>query len=197
MCLLYADDALVFLQPQEQQLRLFKVIMQLFHQLSGLKVNLQKSVILVTLDHPQEAQRLAAILQCTAAVFPITYLGLPLSNKSLRKRDYLSLIQQEERRLSGWKAEMLSPRGRLTLLNSVLTTLPIYYMSAFLLPKWLIIKIDRVRRRFLWQCNKEAQGQKRPVCLAIWTLITTSKELGGLGVKDLICMNQTLLLKCM
>jgi Reverse transcriptase (RNA-dependent DNA polymerase) len=52
MCLLYADDALVFLQPQEQQLRLFKVIMQLFHQLSGLKVNLQKSAILVTLDHP-------------------------------------------------------------------------------------------------------------------------------------------------
>jgi hypothetical protein len=92
---------------------------------------------------------------------------------------------------------MLSPGGRLALLNSVLTTLPIYYMSAFLLPKWIIIKIDRVRRRFIWQGNKEAQGQKRPVCLANWTLITTSKELGGLGVKDLVCMNQALLLKWM
>jgi Reverse transcriptase (RNA-dependent DNA polymerase) len=45
MCLLYADDALVFLQPHEQQFRLFKVIMQLFHQLSELKVNIQKSTI--------------------------------------------------------------------------------------------------------------------------------------------------------
>jgi hypothetical protein len=53
------------------------------------------------------------------------------------------------------------------------------------------------RSRFLWQGNKEAQGQKRPVCLANWTLITTNKELEGLGVKDLVCMNQTLLLKWM
>jgi hypothetical protein len=53
------------------------------------------------------------------------------------------------------------------------------------------------RSRFLWQGNKEAQGQKRPVCLANWTLITTSKELGGLGVKDLVCMNQAVLLKWM
>jgi Reverse transcriptase (RNA-dependent DNA polymerase) len=35
MCLLYADDALVFLKPQDQQLRIFMVIMQIFHQLSG------------------------------------------------------------------------------------------------------------------------------------------------------------------
>jgi hypothetical protein len=50
MCLLYADDALVFLQLTEQQMKIFKVIMQLFKQLSGLKVNLQKSAILLPVD---------------------------------------------------------------------------------------------------------------------------------------------------
>jgi hypothetical protein len=113
--------------------------MQLFHQLSGLKVNLQKYAATFPII---KVQRLATILQCTTATFPIIYLGLPLSNKRLQKRDYLPLIQQEERRLSGWKADMLSPGGRLTLLNSILTTLPIYYMSAYLLPKWAIIKLD-------------------------------------------------------
>jgi hypothetical protein len=56
---------------------------------------------------------------------------------------------------------------------------------------------DHVSGRFLWQGYKKAQGQKRPVYLANWRLVTTSKELGGLGVKNLISMNQALLLKWM
>jgi hypothetical protein len=51
--------------------------------------------------------------------------------------------------------------------------------------------------RFLWQGHKETQGQKCPICLANWMLVTTSKHLGGLGVKDLAKMNQSLLLKWM
>jgi hypothetical protein len=82
-----------------------------------------------------KAQELAAILSCTTATFPIIYLGLPLTDKRLPQSAYIPLLQQEEKRLSGWRAELLSVGGRLTLLNSVLTAQPIYYMSTFLFPK--------------------------------------------------------------
>jgi hypothetical protein len=92
---------------------------------------------------------LAAILGCKASNFLITYLGLPLSNKRLTREAYQKLIQQEEHCLAGWKAGLLSIGGRLVLLNAVLTAQPIYYMLAFLLPKWVITKLDKIHRRFL------------------------------------------------
>jgi hypothetical protein len=110
---------------------------------------------------------------------------------------YLPLIQQEERRLSGWQANRLSIGGRLTLMNSVLTSQPIYFMSIFLLPKWVINKLDRIRRRFHWHGHKEAQGLQRPICLVKWCLVTRSRQMGGLGVKELRSMNEALLLKWM
>jgi hypothetical protein len=39
---------------------------------------------------------------------------------------------------------------RLQLLKSVLSSLPIYYMTSFALPKWVLNRIDQIRRSFLW-----------------------------------------------
>lgn len=83
------------------------------------------------------------------------------------------------------------------MINSVLTTLPIYFMSTFRLPKWVIASLDKIRRRFLWHGQKETQGQKRPVFLANWELVTRSKQLGCLGVRGIEEANISLLLKWM
>jgi hypothetical protein len=99
MCLLYADDALLLMQPCPQQIKLFKVVLQIFQEISGLKINLDKSEILVIADNAGQGQRLTHILQCRVSNFPITYLGLPLSDKKLTRAAYLPLIQQEEARL--------------------------------------------------------------------------------------------------
>jgi hypothetical protein len=121
-------------------------VLLIFQKILGLKINLQKSELLVTTDNNSRAQELANILCCKASTFPITYLGLPLSDMMLTRSAYLPLIQQEERRLPGWRSHMLSIGGRLTLLNSILTAQPVYYMSVFLLPKWVIRKLDHIRR---------------------------------------------------
>jgi hypothetical protein len=79
----------------------FKVVLQIFQKISELKINLGKSEILVTADNAGKGQRLAHILQCKVATFPITYLGLPLSDKRLTRAAYLPLIQQDEASLPG------------------------------------------------------------------------------------------------
>nr|CAD1820473.1 unnamed protein product [Ananas comosus var. bracteatus] len=83
---------------------------------------------------------------CSLQVFPFTYVGLPLSPRPLCRADYLPLLERVDNRLAGWKGSLLSRGGRLVLLNSVLTSIPTYFCSAFLLPVWVSKAIDKIRR---------------------------------------------------
>ena len=52
-------------------------------------------------------------------------------------------------------------------------------------------KLDKMRRKFLWQGNKEAKGY----CLVKWETMLLSKKDGGLGIRNLRLQNESLLLK--
>jgi hypothetical protein len=110
----------------------------------------------------------------------------------------MTMIERVERHLPGWKAQQLSIGRRHTLTNSVLTTTPTYFMSEFMLPKWVVRAIDKIRKCFLWHGHKEIHDtEKRVICLANWQLVTKPKELGGMEIRDIGSMNKSLLLKWM
>jgi hypothetical protein len=46
--------------------------------------------------------------------------------------------------------KLLSMRGKITLLNFIITSIPIYWMSFYKLPVKIKHRIDQLRRRFLW-----------------------------------------------
>lgn len=131
------------------------------------------------------------MMGCRLGTFPFTYLGLPLSHKPLNKQAYLPLLQKFQR-LLGWAEKVLSIAGRLVLLNDVLSSLPIYFMLVFLLPKGVIQEIDRARRHFLWH---GVTPITRKLNLANWQMICKPKIMGGLGIMDLGMFNQALLMK--
>jgi len=54
-------------------------------------------------------------------------------------------------------------------------------MSATQVPTEVIKMIDKIRRSFLWTGDKETSAAK---CLIAWPNVCTTKELGGLGIKD-------------
>ncbi|XVF82053.1 hypothetical protein PTKIN_Ptkin16aG0012400 [Pterospermum kingtungense] len=96
-----------------------------------------------------------------------------------------------EKKLSGWKASHLSMSGRCVLINSVLASLPIYFMSLFQIPEVVKIKIDRIQKRFLWRdVNKNWK-----IHWVGWESICLPKKVGGLGFVDLRLKNRTLLNK--
>jgi hypothetical protein len=70
-------------------------------------------------------------------------------------------------------------------------------MSAFLLHKWVIKKIDQIQCRFLWHGHKETQINAKPMHVTNWALVTRARRLGGLGVRDLQHTNVAFLLKWM
>jgi hypothetical protein len=70
------------------------------------------------------------------------------------------------------------------LINSALTPIVTYHTTVFPLPKWLIKKIDKLRRNFLWK-GEDNEGNKGGICLVNWRVVCRPKDRGGLDIHDL------------
>jgi hypothetical protein len=86
----------------------------------------------------------------------------------------------------------LSYAGRLQLVNSVLSSLPTYYMCTLKLPITVIDIIDKHRKNCLWRGR---EFTRKGYNLAAWDLVRKPKAKGGLGVINLSVQNDALLLK--
>ena len=79
--------------------------------------------------------------------------------------------------------------GRIILINSVLSALPIYLLSFFRIPKKVVQKIVSIQRNFLWGGHQEANK----IPWVKWDKVCLLKNKGGLGIKDLSLFNEALL----
>ena len=71
-----------------------------------------------------------------------------------------------------WKERLLSMVGRLCLIKSVLTSLLIYFMSVFKIPKGVGKLLSSIQRRFLWcRCIKHRSFYKIQ-----WRLVICDKK---------------------
>jgi len=188
--LFYADDALIFCEAETSQIRHLRAILTIFEGISGLHVNWLKSHI-SPINQVWNLQDLAVILGCQVESLPTKYLGLPLGAKNKELEVWSGVLERCENKLSRWKSQYLSLGGRLTLTKSVLDGMPTYMMSLFPIPKSIEKKLNRVRRAFLWQGNKEKRGYN----LVKWDELTLNTQQGGLNLKNLSKQNTSLLQK--
>jgi hypothetical protein len=94
----------------------------------------------------QEAvDQYADMFGCQEGSFPLKYLAIPIHFRKLSNADWQRVEEQFKKRLSSWKGKHLSTGGRLTLINSVLSSLPMYMMSFFSIPKRVLKKLDFFR----------------------------------------------------
>ena len=163
-----------------------------FENLSGLKINFDKSEMVPLNIGEDQGQALANLLGCKLVNLPIMYLGVPLHWKKLNEVEWLPLIEKIEKRLQTWKGKLMSMGGEVTLLNSVVSAIPLYWLSLYKMPSKVRYKIDRIRRKFLWFGGNTVR--KKPSLIA-WDKVCKSKCQGGLGVLDLHRMNTSLLAK--
>ncbi|XP_020253791.1 uncharacterized protein LOC109830842 [Asparagus officinalis] len=188
----FADDTLLFVRSSYKDISVLKTILYIFEEVSGLGINYSKSSIVYFGKISTRGQYLSELLCCKIGTLPIKYLGLPLRYGKLRKTDWEPLLDNFHKKLSTWKKNSLSYGGRLVLLNSVLTSIPLYFMSFYKLPTWVIIEIDKIKKSFLWSESSQNSSFK---CLVNWKKVCLSKSEGGLGVKDIRVFNCALLAK--
>jgi hypothetical protein len=82
--------------------------------------------------------------------FPIKYLEVPISANKLHVEDWAKMEVKSYKKLDIWQGNPLSIAGRTTLINSSLINSTIYHISMFLLPKIVIKRMDKGRRKFFW-----------------------------------------------
>jgi len=189
---LFADDAAIFLNPVREEVQMVRNILDAFAVVSGLTTNTSKSAAYPVKCEGLELQHILEPFQCSIKDFPCTYLGLPLHVKQIRRVDIQPLIDKMGKRLQSWKGKLLNRAGRLKLVNSVLTSIPTYYLTIFRLQKWALKKIDKLRRSFLWKGAADANGGH---CLVNWSKTKRPKAFEGLGILDLDLFSRALRLR--
>lgn len=189
--LMYADDVTFIGEWSEMNFINLNRLLRCFFLASGLCVNLCKSKVYGIGVENLEVIRLASILKCEPASLPFSYLGLPVGANMRLEKNWISIIEKFKNKLSAWKAKYLSFGGRLTLINSVLSSLPLYYFSLFKAPVKVINKLEAIRRRFLWGGSLD----EKKVHWVAWDVVTKPKDYGGLGVCGLHLANLALLAK--
>ena len=89
-------------------------------------------------------------------------------------------------------SHFLSYGGRLQLVNSVISSLPTYYLCSLKLPVTVVEVIDKYKKNCLWRGNN---FKNKGYNLAAWDLVRTQKSKGGPGVINISLQNDALLLK--
>ncbi|GJS98286.1 RNA-directed DNA polymerase, eukaryota [Tanacetum coccineum] len=189
--LFYADDAVFVGEWNDSNIKTVVKVLKCFFLASGLKINLLKSKMMGVGFNPNEVSRVTTSIGCSTFMAPFKYLGVSVGDNMSRIASWDDIIFKVSNRLSKWKLKTLSIGGHLTLLKSVLSSIPLYHMSIFKAPIGVLNKLEAIRRNFF----NGVDGSENKIAWIGWDKILSSKKSGGLGVSSLYASNRALLFK--
>jgi hypothetical protein len=192
--LLFADDLIICGQATMAEASAIKATIDNFCQASGQTPNLSKSAILFSRNvHPDTISSIKAIFPVPTLASNTIHLGyLLLFNHKDRNRAYAFVINKFRAKLTTVKANKLNHASRLTYINAVLASIPIYYLSIVLFSKDFIAKITTIIRKFWW-AGVQVDNATTPIPYRSWQDICQSKDNGGLAIRDLHIVNKSLI----
>jgi hypothetical protein len=97
----YADDTLLFLKNNLENMVNLKWILSYFERMSGMIINFHKCDLIAITVEEEEAQTVAQSLCCGVGQFPMKYLGVPLHYKKLIKEDLQPVIDKILKKAAG------------------------------------------------------------------------------------------------
>ncbi|MFS7926579.1 putative RNA-directed DNA polymerase [Helianthus anomalus] len=153
--LIYADDVMFLGGWNQSNINNLRRLLRCFYLASGLKVNIRKCSIYGIGVSDQEVQNMANFLSCKQGSFPFKHLVLMVGANMNLVRNWKSVVEVFRNRLSLWKAKTLSYGGRITLIKSVLNSLPTYYLLLYKAPIQVLDSLDKIRRVFFWGGSEE------------------------------------------
>jgi hypothetical protein len=191
LILQYADDTILLIQVEMEQIIHLKLILYIFEAMSGLEINFLKSKIMVVLQDDEKKLMYSDIFGCQLGHWPIKYLGVPVCGTRHKVSDMDCLCDKLRKKLDGWVGYSSLIGGRFSLIQSSLSSTLIYHMSIYLLPMTNLENLIKIIRKFFW----EGTGEKKKYHLVRWDTVCKPKQKGGLGIKNMKLFNHCLLYK--
>ncbi|GJR60403.1 RNA-directed DNA polymerase, eukaryota, reverse transcriptase zinc-binding domain protein [Tanacetum coccineum] len=189
--LFYADDVVFIGEWNSSNIKTVAKVLNCFYLASGLKINFHKSKLMGVGVNSNEVESVANLVGCSTFSSPFKYLGVIVGDNMSRLKPWEDVISKVSNRLSNWKLKTLSIGGRLTLIKSVISSIPLYHMSIFKAPMGVLNKLESIRRNFF----NGIDGMDKKISWIGWDKILASKKNGGLGVSSLYATNRALLFK--
>ena len=103
------------------------------------------------------------------------YLGYFLKPSGYLIKDWHWLVSKFEKRITHWTNRILSIGGRLVLIRSVLSSIPIFWLSLVPIPASILDKLRKLIFSFLWGSS----SKNKKFHLADWQLLARLTSLSG------------------
>ncbi|XP_075499181.1 uncharacterized protein LOC142537558 [Primulina tabacum] len=180
--LAYADDIIIFANGGTREMNSLMDFLHHYENCSGQLVNAVKSVIILPPRcSGRTRSRLLRITGFGEGCFPIKYLGVPLFRGNRVCSLFDPLVQMVSKKLEGWELKTLSPGSRMTLLRSVLLSVPIYMFQVVQPPLAVMERLENVFNGFLWG----SRSLDKKWHWARWSRACLPVSEGGLGFRRL------------
>lgn len=187
----FADDGLIFFDGTADSLRGILQILEEFRLISGLKINRQKSELLLDGGSASRCRNLENEMGIAQGALPLRYLGVLYIFKENDTYRLQPLTDKIAARFSSWTVKHLFFAGRFQLIQAVIYSIISFWASMFIIPAECVEILERMCGAFLWN---GAQNSARRGKIS-WDSVFTPKEAGGLGLKRLADWNRVLGLK--
>ncbi|XP_021985349.1 uncharacterized protein LOC110881378 [Helianthus annuus] len=188
---MYADDVVFCGEWSIANAINLRRLLRGFFLISWLKISSKKSSVFGIGVGECDIVDMARLLKCSRGRFPFTHLGVPIASNMNLVRSWDPVLEKFQKRLSAWKSKCLSYGGRITLLKSILSSLPLYFFSLFRAPIQVINTLRKLRRKVFWG---GVEAVDRMSWLA-WDKVVAPTKYGGVGLGSLRDANLSLLSK--
>jgi hypothetical protein len=138
------------IQDDLEQARNLKLLLYLFEAMSGLKINFEKSEVMLILHDDNKIQTYSDLFNYQSGTWPIKYLDTPICIRRPTVAEMGFLGDKTKKKMSAWVENNMSIGGRMIKIAACMSSTGVYQMSMRLLHKTTIGEIDKPIRSFFW-----------------------------------------------
>lgn len=145
----FIDDTLIIGEGGCKNLWSIKAILRGFNLVSGLWVNFHKSR-LIGINVSSHFFAASNFLSCKVENSSFSFLGIHIGCNPRRIKIWYLIVDKFKSKLTIWRGIFLSLASRITLINSIMSSLPIFLFYFYKAPISILKDIDKIRKLFLW-----------------------------------------------
>ncbi|XP_017613545.1 uncharacterized protein LOC108458650 [Gossypium arboreum] len=163
--LFFTDDLVIFSKVDQEHCRLIKEILGRFYDFSGHKINAGKiNIFFAKGVDVTVADSISTFFSFQKVQSLGLYLGILLFHQRVTNSTMHFVVEKVRRKLQNWDAKRLSIAGRIILAQSVLMTIPSYFMQSMMIPRGICNEIESLVKQFIWGSSE----QKKKMALVGW-----------------------------